>query len=948
MPSVLSFDTLWLATGTFIVIESFDKLTDQYAGSQSKPVIDQWIVAPDGVPNGTAIMAARDTQKAVHRDHEAKRLLNAGWGTSNYACLSVPVDSRGKIGSSPTEVFSTSIPSVAVQGAATVASQPDADGNVIVHLSVTGTATSGFCDVTPSSAGILSKTDIYLDSGSPLEGSSIAISGTKALDYRGLPRPYPFDGVIAGSVDIPNVSPGAHVVRIVVTDPIKGGMGEATLGFTLDAPDNDDSEDVSYTISSVVTLEGADPEPVTPEVLQAFGDAYYMSMPQFTVYLEGGDDGGKWAHVLETINSAGGTGYYVAESNTATNIAVTLSVAAGGSTESPSVTTDSARLMVAHGAGSGTTTGNSASKEFGIGIALGMGEHALSMMKEGRVTPAMVIAIGREIEGTYKLLTGSILKQYRYSILDGTVLLPSPGGEIPWSNGVWTEMAAVSSELGASDNSSIVDTLLLHKEAELRNVPIAVRRAFEQFPTVIAKAYEDAANLSPRDKGRVVGAVIDEIAAQIALDIATDGLAAPTGLLRASQASKVISRLKSIKKIRELGESSAVIGEVRAIKATCEALGTGLCFTAGTPIVTDQGAVPIERVRVGDRVLSRDQATGMQDYKTVVNTFVTHPNILYSIRYAPARAQLARSNLDCCKSTNIEDGDEDGSDGDAAITCTGNHPFFEVRRGDFVVAEDLRPGDLLRQPDGSSAVVTGRSVEVSIDSPFETYNIEVESFHTYFAGDIPVWVHNRGGVIGCDEFAKQFLIQVEKLKEAGLITNATAVTPDDKWLAFNCALQHIKTGNEWALPDSNLPSLLEAFAKRVKGHLLELSVRKYKDAVRGPSLPAGVQWGHFVLRQYMDEAKLGKEVCDAAYQNGSVIPLAIPLHTQRNTGLDWEMGVFLIKRLNAASRNQAKARLFEKSLEEQFEIWQEFWTSKGIKPLFNDPHNPGVFNPPVK
>ncbi|HEY3330278.1 MAG TPA: hypothetical protein VGK19_09685 [Capsulimonadaceae bacterium] len=137
----------------------------------------------------------------------------------------------------------------------------------------------------------------------------------------------------------------------------------------------------------------------------------------------------------------------------------------------------------------------------------------------------------------------------------------------------------------------------------------------------------------------------------------------------------------------------------------------------------------------------------------------------------------------------------------------------------------------------------------------------------------------------------------------------------------------------------------EAFAKRVKGHLLELSVRKYKDAVRGPSLPTGVQWGHFVLRQYMDDAKLGEAVCDAAYQNGSVIPLAIPIHTQRNTGIDWMMGQYLKDYFDVKRLKDAKRLLFEKSPEKQHEIWMAFWNSKGVKPLFNDPYNPGVYNP---
>lgn len=46
-------------------------------------------------------------------------------------------------------------------------------------------------------------------------------------------------------------------------------------------------------------------------------------------------------------------------------------------------------------------------------------------------------------------------------------------------------------------------------------------------------------------------------------------------------------------------------------------------FVAGTPVWTERGLVPIEQIKVGDKVLSKCDSTGEVAYKPVVRTFVT-------------------------------------------------------------------------------------------------------------------------------------------------------------------------------------------------------------------------------------------------------------------------------------------------------------------------------------
>ena len=62
----------------------------------------------------------------------------------------------------------------------------------------------------------------------------------------------------------------------------------------------------------------------------------------------------------------------------------------------------------------------------------------------------------------------------------------------------------------------------------------------------------------------------------------------------------------------------------------------------------------------------------------------------------------------------------------------------------MVAAGDLAVGDEIYQLDGSIAVVTGSQFE-KLDVPVKVYNLNVEDFHSYFVGDVPVLVHNYGG-----------------------------------------------------------------------------------------------------------------------------------------------------------------------------------------------------------
>ncbi len=163
-----------------------------------------------------------------------------------------------------------------------------------------------------------------------------------------------------------------------------------------------------------------------------------------------------------------------------------------------------------------------------------------------------------------------------------------------------------------------------------------------------------------------------------------------------------------------------------------------ICFAAGTQVHTPDGLKSIEQIQRGDFVLARDPLRGHQTFKPVVQTFVTHPDRLYHLRYRAREAS--------------------GDDPDPLLVCTGTHPFFVPSLGRFVPADELAIGSDLQLADGRIAEITSITTE---DAPagelFTTYNFEVADYHTYFVGEAGVWVHNAAlGSRICSRFDSHF------------------------------------------------------------------------------------------------------------------------------------------------------------------------------------------------
>jgi hypothetical protein len=138
------------------------------------------------------------------------------------------------------------------------------------------------------------------------------------------------------------------------------------------------------------------------------------------------------------------------------------------------------------------------------------------------------------------------------------------------------------------------------------------------------------------------------------------------------------------------------------------------CFAAGTPLLTPDGAKPIEQFKVGDLVLSapEDDPDGP---------------------VAPRRVEKVFQRLARIVELRV---------GGQTIRTTHEHPFYVQGKG-WEKAAALSAGDLLKSRDGSWTAVESLN---DTNQDTTVYNLRIEEYHTYFVGcaewGFSIWAHN--------------------------------------------------------------------------------------------------------------------------------------------------------------------------------------------------------------
>ena len=148
------------------------------------------------------------------------------------------------------------------------------------------------------------------------------------------------------------------------------------------------------------------------------------------------------------------------------------------------------------------------------------------------------------------------------------------------------------------------------------------------------------------------------------------------------------------------------------------------CFEGETDVQTEDGLKPIEKIEVGDEVLSYNEETGFLEYKKVLQKMSRYADDIYNIKIEGESKPLA---------------------------VTSEHPFF-IRfnllrdgfrtdsEGEWREVRDLKAGDEIRLASGLWAKV----LEVKFKGEGQVYNFEVEGNHNYFVGNLHLLTHNIG------------------------------------------------------------------------------------------------------------------------------------------------------------------------------------------------------------
>ncbi|GLY02163.1 polymorphic toxin-type HINT domain-containing protein [Actinoplanes sp. NBRC 101535] len=179
--------------------------------------------------------------------------------------------------------------------------------------------------------------------------------------------------------------------------------------------------------------------------------------------------------------------------------------------------------------------------------------------------------------------------------------------------------------------------------------------------------------------------------------------------------------LKGVKMSDKMREAQKVFEE---LAEKCDL--TKNSFVPGTPVLLADGSrKPIEQVRVGERVLAADAATGRTAARVVTATIG-----------GTVTKQLVDVTVDT---------DGDAGTATATVAATSYHPFWVPALRAWISATALSAGMTVQNTGGEPVVV--ERVERRTETG-AVHNLTVDDLHTYYvgAGDESVLVHNCGKV----------------------------------------------------------------------------------------------------------------------------------------------------------------------------------------------------------
>ncbi|WP_308311355.1 polymorphic toxin-type HINT domain-containing protein [Streptomyces sp. D2-8] len=178
---------------------------------------------------------------------------------------------------------------------------------------------------------------------------------------------------------------------------------------------------------------------------------------------------------------------------------------------------------------------------------------------------------------------------------------------------------------------------------------------------------------------------------------------------------------------REVRDEAKETAKDVAQGAACEANS----FVPGTRVLMADGSTnPIEKVKVGDKVVATDPKTGRTSVQTATATIT-----------GKGTKQLVKVTL------SIHDGSSKSSIKTTTITATAGHPFWVPSLREWIDAGELKPGQWLQTSSGTWVQVG--AVKAWTAAGATVHNLTVTDAHTFYvlAGAEPLLTHNCDGTV---------------------------------------------------------------------------------------------------------------------------------------------------------------------------------------------------------
>jgi hypothetical protein len=142
-------------------------------------------------------------------------------------------------------------------------------------------------------------------------------------------------------------------------------------------------------------------------------------------------------------------------------------------------------------------------------------------------------------------------------------------------------------------------------------------------------------------------------------------------------------------------------------------------FTADTNVVLADGkTVPIDQVKIGQKVEAVDTKTGKSVTRSVTAVWVNHDTDLMDVTVTG------------------------GSGSHSTIHTTQHHPFWDLTTHSWVDADHLRAGDQLLADNGASVTLTAT---VIVPGAADMWDLTINGVHDFYitTGSDTVLVHNN-------------------------------------------------------------------------------------------------------------------------------------------------------------------------------------------------------------